>query len=282
MPVAAFCSEQPGASMYLWRLINAARVYPLRAIESLGIDEETARQVLGEDAWILDQGLPPLAWNDSLFQAASGHNQDMVAQLYYSSTGLDGSSIADRIAAQGYDAVGSDELLGVMAFDAVIESLEAARMLFENWLQDELNPANTSARRIFSRVFTEVGFSFKSAVLDLGEDIPHNVYVAVTDFACPRVPVAYLIGNVYQDDNGNGCWEPAEGLSGVGLALRDVILDDSDFFTSGPLGAYQVAVSGIVFTVAVVDVQGMPIGADSFSDTAFGWWENRLADFRLQ
>ena len=281
-PAAAFSDEQPEGSMYLWRMINEARVYPLQTIESLGIDEEAARLALGDDAWMLDQGLPPVAWNDSLFQAAADHNQDMVAQLYYSSTGLDGGSIADRITAQGYDAVGSDELLGIMAFDAVIEPLEAARMLFENWLADELNPANTSARRIFSRDFTEVGFSFNAAVLDLGEDIPHNVYVAVVDFARPGVPVVYLIGNVYQDDNGNGCWEPGEGRPGVGMVLRDMVRGNTDSFISGVQGAYQVAVSGIFFTVGIADAQGMPVGADSFSGAAFGWRESRLVDFRLQ
>ena len=281
-PAAVFGDEQPEASMYLWRMINEARVYPLRTIESLGIDEEAARQALGDDAWILEQGLPPLAWNDSLFQVAADHNQDMVAQLYYSSTGLDGSTVADRVAAREYEAEVADELLGVMAFDAVIAPLEAARLLFENWLADELNPANTAARRIFSHDFTEVGLSFNAAVLDLGEDLPHNVYVAVTDFARPRVPVVYLIGNVYQDDNGNGCWESGEGQSGIGLALRDVIRDEVDIFVSGILGAYQFAVSGIVFTVNVVDDQGILLGADSFSGTALGWQQNSLVDFRFQ
>jgi hypothetical protein len=281
-PVAAFCDEQPEASMYLWRLINEARVYPLRTIESLGIDEEAARQALGEDAWMLDQGLPPVAWNDSLYQAAAGHNQDMVEQLYYCSTGLDGSSVADRVAAREYEAVAAGELLGVMAFDAVIAPLEAARLLFENWLEDELNPANTSVRRIFSRDFSEAGFSFNAAVLDLGEDLPHNVYVAVVDFGRPQVPGVYLIGNVYQDANQDGFWEPGEGRPGVGMVLRDMVRGNTVSFISGVQGAYQVAVSGIFFTVGIADAQGMPVRADSISGAAFGWRENRLVDFHLQ
>ena len=267
--------------MYLWRLINEARVYPLRTIESLGIDEEAARLALGDDAWMLDQGLPPVAWNDSLFQAAADHNQDMVAQLYYSSTGLDGGSIADRITAQGYDAVGSDELLGIMAFDAVIEPLEAARMLFENWLADELNPANTSARRIFSQDFTEVGLSFNAAVLDLGADLPHNVYVAVVDFARPRVPVVYMMGNVYQDANQDGFWEAVEGMVGVNILLHEAACSAGGSVVSRELGAYQVAVPRIYFSLGLYDGLEVLLQQRFFNGISFGRRENSLVDFKI-
>ena len=281
-PAAVFGDEQPEASMYLWRMINEARVYPLRTIESLGIDEEAARQALGDDAWILEQGLPPLAWNDSLFQVAADHNQDMVAQLYYSSTGLDGGSIADRITAQGYDAVGSDELLGIMAFDAVIEPLEAARMLFENWLADELNPANTSARRIFSRDFTELGCSFNAAVLDLGENLPHNVYVAVINFARPVELRVFLLGNVFRDVNGDGRWNYGEGRPGVGMIIQGVGSGEVGPMGSGILGAYQVEISGFYCTVSILDGQGQPVLKRMINGMALGRETNEFFDFSLQ
>jgi len=281
-PAAAFSDEQPQASMYLWRLINEARVHPLQVIQDQGIDEELARQALGDDAWMLDQGLPPLAWNDALYQAAAGHNQDMVAQLYYSSTGLDGSSVDVRVAAQGYEAVDSDELLGVMAFDAVIEPLEAARMLFENWLADELNPANASARRIFSRVFTEAGFSFNAAVLDLGADLPPNVYVAVIDFARPQEPRVFLLGNLFQDVNGDGHWTFGEGRSGVRMSFQGVGSGVAGFMDSGLFGAYQVEISAFYCTVSVLDDQGQSVLKRMISGMPLGRENNELFDFCLQ
>ena len=44
----------------------------------------------------------PLAWNNALFSAAARHSTDMAANNYFSHTGLDGRSAAQRIAAEGY------------------------------------------------------------------------------------------------------------------------------------------------------------------------------------
>jgi len=44
----------------------------------------------------------PLAWNNRLFSAAARHSGDMAANNYFSHTGLDGSTPAQRIAAEGY------------------------------------------------------------------------------------------------------------------------------------------------------------------------------------
>ena len=41
----------------------------------------------------------PLAWNDALFAAAARHSTDMAVNNYFSHTGLDGRSAAQRIAA---------------------------------------------------------------------------------------------------------------------------------------------------------------------------------------
>jgi len=278
LPAAAFGDERAEASAYLWRLVNQARVHPLQTIQDQGIDEEAAREALGDDAWILDQGLPPLAWNDSLFQAASGHNQDMVAQLYYGSTGLDGSSVADRIAARDYEAQASDELLGAMAFSGFMEPLEAAKLTFVSWLMDELNPAYGGARRIFSREFTEMGISFNAAVLDLGPDVPHNVYVVVADFAMPLVPRVYLIGNIYEDVNGDGQWELGEGKEGVEVLVRDVARGESQRWTSGFLGAYQIAVADFYFTITVLDSQGQPALSMPFNGISLGRTSNSMVD----
>lgn len=44
----------------------------------------------------------PLDWNDALFSAAARHSTDMAVNNYFSHTGLDGRSAAQRIAAEGY------------------------------------------------------------------------------------------------------------------------------------------------------------------------------------
>lgn len=44
----------------------------------------------------------PLAWNNRLFSAAARHSGDMAANNYFSHTGLDGRTPAQRMAAEGY------------------------------------------------------------------------------------------------------------------------------------------------------------------------------------
>lgn len=44
----------------------------------------------------------PLGWNARLFTAALGHAQDMIAHGFFSHTGSNGSTLAERISATGY------------------------------------------------------------------------------------------------------------------------------------------------------------------------------------
>lgn len=53
----------------------------------------------------------PLHWNGALANAAAAHSSDMAAHNFVSHTGSDGSSVADRAAAQGYGS-GVGENLG--------------------------------------------------------------------------------------------------------------------------------------------------------------------------
>ena len=49
-------------------------------------------------------GLPPATADARLTAAAQAHAQDMVTQNYFSHTGLDGRSSADRVRAAGYSS----------------------------------------------------------------------------------------------------------------------------------------------------------------------------------
>lgn len=49
------------------------------------------------------RGLPELAWNDLLFNAARGHSMDMATHNTLSHTGSDGSQPSDRIPFVGYE-----------------------------------------------------------------------------------------------------------------------------------------------------------------------------------
>ena len=229
------------AGFYLWRLINEARRYPGNALAKAGIDLPTAREHFGIDEVIFYQGLPPLAWNDCLFSSASGHNQDMIQHLYYSYDSLDGTTVLERIEKAGYIARDTAESLGAIVFETYLEPTEAAAVILDYLLMDELKSETGSTSKIFSQSFTEVGISLRAAKLDLGKDLPIHVYIAVIDFGQPLAPRTFVVGNIYRDPNGDGIMDPLDAESGVELILRHSRFQGSEVnIPIMPFGAYQV------------------------------------------
>lgn len=276
-PGVVFGEDDSRANLHFWRLINEARANPMETIHSLDIDESVARKALGEDAWVLESGLPPLAWNAILAHAASGHNNDMITNLYYSSTGLDGSTVSDRIGEAGYTALSSGEILGALAFSNFIEPLEAATVIFENWVRYELDPSRNVKKTIFNNDLTEIGISLTGAVLDLGEDLPCNIYVVVADLARPAEQRAYILGNVYKDINGNMRFDPGEGVPGMRMIVKGYLPGHDSELASQVFGAYQFEIPQVFFTFEVLDDSGTVIARRA----GFGDDVNHIVDFRI-
>lgn len=233
--------RQDLAAIYLWRLINEARVKPLAVIERLGLDEAEARLALGEDEWIFDRGLQPLAANGQLVESAWKHSEDMIENLYYSSVSLDGRAVRDRVAETGYEAVTTGESLAVVGFNVSLDPMEAARDIFVSLIKNELNPNIAGQRYIFSQKFSELGISLLTVTLDVGEGLPVNLYLAVVDFADPVELRAYLIGNAFEDLNGDGFLDSDEGVSGLTATAGTFGTSESFNILTGPLGNYQLA-----------------------------------------
>ena len=64
-----------------------------------------------------------LAWNDVLAQAAAGHSQDMATHNFFSHTGSDGRTLAQRIDAAGYDwsSIGENIAAGQGSINTVVD-----------------------------------------------------------------------------------------------------------------------------------------------------------------
>jgi uncharacterized protein YkwD len=74
---------------------------------------------------------PPVAtlsWNSLLTQAAEAHTQDMVAKNYFSHTGSDSSTLANRVDLTGYrwNALGENIAAGYSSVDTVLVGLMAS------------------------------------------------------------------------------------------------------------------------------------------------------------
>ena len=88
----------------------------------------------------------PLSLNDSLAAAAKAHSDDMAENNFLSHTGSDGSSVADRVSAQGY------------SWRTVGENIAAGRDDAEETLEDWLDsPGHCS--NIMNPAFVEMAVS---------------------------------------------------------------------------------------------------------------------------
>jgi len=166
----------------LLRLMNEARAKPLLALEAVGINEAFARIMLGDTAWILDEGLPPLSWNAHLNRSASDHNSDMIANGYFDIFSQDGRGPADRVASAGYDALRVGESLARLIVEPGMTPQQIAHSLYDTMLQDEIFYVS-APKRMLNPDMKEVGISVEITVAEGGDG--EKAFVSVADFAVP-------------------------------------------------------------------------------------------------
>ncbi|MBU4260889.1 MAG: hypothetical protein KKC76_03280 [Proteobacteria bacterium] len=171
----------------LFARINEARGNPRAVMSRLGIAESTARAALGENGWIVDQGLPPLVWQDQLMISALRHGRDMFANLYYSNISKDGHTPRTRIVDTGYAPLKTGEALTALAFSGYLATEDALPIMLDNLLYDELTASPEARRKIFSPVFSEAGLTLLAGSIPLFAGQPH-VYMFVADFGLPEDP----------------------------------------------------------------------------------------------
>ncbi len=181
-------------------LINQARANPLAMASDLGLDPNQVLQDFPELADILTQGLPPLAFNQNLYEAASAHVSDMLANNYYSRISLDGRTWEDRIIESGYNPVFTGETINILGFVNFINPDIAAQKIVTKMFEHELNPAWTGQRNILNATAQDLGPSLQAGVYYIFGS-PWNIYMATCDYGVPCTPVV------------NGGWSNWSGWS---------------------------------------------------------------------
>jgi len=165
----------------LFTLINAARQNPLETAVSLGLDREQVLNDLPDLKDMLEKGLPPLVFNDRLYQAAGDHTREMLANSYYSYESLDGRTVDQRLQDAGYAPVKSSESLGLIVFKNFINADRAVYQLFEKMFKDELSPAWTGPRNILNPELSEIGIGIAGGLYQ-SDALKGNVYLSTCDF----------------------------------------------------------------------------------------------------
>lgn len=139
-----------------------------------------------------DAGLQPLALQTDLTEAALAHVEDMAAKDYFSHASADGRSPGDRLEDAGYPhgTWGENIAMGYPDWDAAIEG----------WMNSPGHKEN-----ILRGIFDESG---------LGEAERYYVH----DFG-GNARDAYITGLAFDDQDGDGGFDPGEGLSGAAIRV---------------------------------------------------------------
>ncbi|MEO6871131.1 MAG: CAP domain-containing protein [Chthoniobacterales bacterium] len=228
-----------GEEQQYLELINRARANP--AAEGARLAASTDPDVLdaiagfGVDLALFQaqmKALPPLAFNGDLLAAARAHTQDMFAHAYQDHIGTDGSSTSDRISAQGYDWSADGE--NIFSYSKSVIYGHAA---FEiDWggtpASGGMQVPSGHRNNIHSTFFREIGVG----VID-GTNGVVGPQIVTQDFAAPLlIAPPLLTGVVYSDVNGNGFYDPSEGVGGVTISVAGA----SYYAISAASGGYAV------------------------------------------
>ncbi len=119
-------------------------------------------------------GLPPLGLNSQLAQAAQIHTQNMALQDFFSHTGLDGSSVGNRVAATGYQ------------FSTAAENIAAGystpEQVVEGWMNSPGHRAN-----ILNPNLQEIGVGYVFLANDVGNSNYNHYWTQVFGTSRTRI-----------------------------------------------------------------------------------------------
>ncbi len=207
--------------------LNDIRANPAAYGQSIGLDLSVVAPA------------PPLAFDTRLIQSARDHSQDMSANNYFGHNSLNGEDPGQRMAADGYP------------WTAWAESIAAGYSSVDVALKELIIDAGVPD--LGHRVqLLGIGSPYQS-LNQVGVGIVMNGSGSYADYYTidsgeTGDTRAFLTGVVYADRNGNGKYDPGEGLGGV--TVTAVGGGSTTTFGSGgysiPLapGTYSVIVGG--------------------------------------
>jgi uncharacterized protein YkwD len=251
---------------YMLELINRARANGGAEAARLGLSglQEGPPNYNGE-VWTIQNSVQPLSWNPLLFNAAQGQATNLNSHdqffLGVSPHTFGGMTPDQRIAGAGYstaqyngpttqsgffpgpenvaeaESQGSGPFTGAHLIAGV---LDAHNGLFT----DQTEPGRGHRNTMMLGFFREIGIGIST-----GTDNNQNpgqpngaldsLYI-VQDFGTQTNSTPFITGVVYQDTNGNGFYDPGEGIGGIRVDVAG-----SNFFAiTSPSGGYSVPVPG--------------------------------------
>ena len=197
---------------------------------------------------------PPLAWNEALYNAAAGHDQQMIQADLQDHQVPGEASLGTRVQNAGYT---NFQLVGenIFAFGESAFGSHAAFAIDWGFTPTGIQDPPGHRNNMMNATFREVGIAIvpesnpgthDAAGIEVGPLVITEDFGNRFNFGNP-----FLLGVVYRDTDGDSQYDAGEGLGGVNVhvAGSDMSFDTTTMTAGGwqlqaPAGTYSVTFSG--------------------------------------
>jgi uncharacterized protein YkwD len=232
--------------MLYW--INLARTNPSAAAQRIAAnitpDIQATVQHYGIDLNATEQAIgaatpqPPVAWSDSLAQAAQGHSQDMAANQFQSHTGSDGSSSGQRMQQSGYanaSTTGENAYAYATSVDEAMEAFLIDWGVAGNGHRNNLLQPGVAGDNAYRDV--GIGVAQPSSGSSVGP------LVITQDFGAQPNEQAQLVGVAFKDTNGDRFYSSNGGVANVQIDAVNLQTGQVSSTQTGSYGGYQMTLA---------------------------------------
>lgn len=197
--------EPSNFEQLMLELINRSRADPGAEASRLGIDLNE-----GLDAGsIEDTPKQPLALHPDLIRSARAHSEWMLENDEFSHTGIDGSDSGNRMSAAGYMFAGSWTWGENIAWGGSTGQIDFETHTIA--LHERLFISPGHRENLANGNFDELGLGVLG-----GEFDGYNAVMVTQNFArSSATPGPLVLGVVFADADGDGFYDPGEGVAGV-------------------------------------------------------------------
>ena len=239
-------------------LLNSGDPFIDSALLAFEVDQDVLQQ-----QWDTLAAAPPLAWNESLYNAALKHSE-LMRDLDEQSHQLPGEvPLGQRVQAEGYDFTVVGE--NVYAFGQNILHSHAAFAIDWGLGPDGIQDPPGHRINMMDSQFREIGIGIVDG-LDGNSTGPLIITQDFGNRADLNNP--YLLGVVYTDADGDGVYDEGEGVGGVSVRAEGTngtftatSLNAGGYQISLPAGEYTVTFSGEAFSTD--SVRTITVGSDN-------------------
>lgn len=225
--------------------INRTRANPTQVANEYGFDLQEGTQ----SGTISNQAQPPLVLNSQLSRAAKNHSQEMAANDYLDHYSLNGDSPLDRVKATGYTNISQmGENVAFFGTSGKVDAITGSIRLHKDLFVDEDYPNRAHRVNILSSDYKEVGIGLAEGQLIKGS-IAYNTQYVTTDFASSSSDKrSFILGVVYDDQNGDQRYTGGEGLSDIQISIDET----GDSTETANAGGYGIPLDDGTYTVRFV------------------------------